>query len=74
MHVNIHCLLLALNPLPGNIDLSLNHLPSRSTNGFPLFNTVLKVENLHYVVSEMFRQLLPLLHAEVGDLDTSLFG
>jgi hypothetical protein len=74
MHVIVTLLFFTLNPLPGNINLPLNHLPSRSTDGFPLFNTILKVKHLHYIICKVFRQLFPLLHAKVGNLDTSLFG
>jgi len=56
-------LFFTLDPLPGNINLPLDHLPSRSTNRFPLFNTVLKVKHFHYIICKVLGQFFPLLHA-----------
>lgn len=63
-----------LNPLPSDIDLPLDHLPSRSSDRLSFLHTVLKVEYLHHVVCEVWREFFPLLHRKVGDLNLALFG
>lgn len=65
-------LLCARDPLPGDIHLALDHLSSGTANSLALLYTDFKVKDVHDVVGEVRREVLPLCHAEIRDLDASL--
>jgi hypothetical protein len=56
-------LLCARDPLPGDIHLSLDHLSSRTTDSLSLLYTDFEVKDVHDVVGEVRREVLPLCHA-----------
>jgi hypothetical protein len=57
-----------------DLHLPLDTLPARPTDGVPLFNTVLKVEDtFNHVRFKLVRQFLVLLECDIGQVALLLF-